>query len=163
MKERRTEMATRKVAQASRHQSGGRRGLREQVHRVGGKKRIDKKKAELRYLPWSAVELEDLNPLLQRQLVVGQNIMLARVLLKKGCVVPLHSHHNEQITYILEGALKFWIDGKEIVVNAGEVLTIPPHMPHKAEALVDTVDLDVFNPPREDWISKTDKYLRGGK
>jgi quercetin dioxygenase-like cupin family protein len=163
MKERRTEMATRKVAQASRRQSGGRRGLREQVHRVGGKKRIDKKKAELRYLPWSAVELEDLNPLLQRQLVVGQNIMLARVLLKKGCVVPLHSHHNEQITYILEGALKFWIDGKEIVVNAGEVLTIPPHMPHKAEALVDTVDLDVFNPPREDWISKTDKYLRGGK
>ena len=163
MKERRTEMATRKVAQASRRQSGGRRGLREQVHRVGGKKRIDKKKAELRYLPWSRVELEDLNPLLQRQLVVGQNIMLARVLLKKGCVVPLHSHHNEQITYILEGALKFWIDGKEIVVNAGEVLTIPPHMPHKAEALVDTVDLDVFNPPREDWISKTDKYLRGGK
>jgi len=163
MKERRTEMATRKVAQASRRQSGGRRGLREQVHRVGGKKRIDKKKAELRYLPWSAVELEDLNPLLQRQLVVGQNIMLARVLLKKGCVVPLHSHHNEQITYILEGALKFWIDGKEIVVNAGEVLTIPPHIPHKAEALVDTVDLDVFNPPREDWISKTDKYLRGGK
>jgi len=163
MKERRTEMATRKVAQASRRQSGGRRGLREQVHRVGGKKRIDKKKAELRYLPWSAVELEDLNPLLQRQLVVGQNIMLARVLLKKGCIVPLHSHHNEQITYILEGALKFWIDGKEIVVNAGEVLTIPPHMPHKAEALVDTVDLDVFNPPREDWISKTDKYLRGSK
>ena len=162
MKERRTEMATRKVAQASRRQSRG-RGLKEQVHRVGGKKRIDKKKAELRYLPWSAVELEDLNPLLQRQLVVGQNIMLARVLLKKGCVVPLHSHHNEQITYILEGALKFWIDGKEIVVNAGEVLTIPPHMPHKAEALVDTVDLDVFNPPREDWISKTDKYLRGGK
>ncbi len=163
MKERRTEMATRKVAQASRRQSGGRRGLREQVHRVGGKKRTDKKKAELKYLPWSAVELEDLNPLLQRQLVVGQNIMLARVLLKKGCIVPLHSHHNEQITYILEGALKFWIDGKEIVVNAGEVLTIPPHMPHKAEALVDTVDLDVFNPPREDWISKTDKYLRGGK
>ena len=163
MKERRTEMATRKVAQASRRQSGGRRGLREQVHRVGGKKRIDRKKAEVKYLPWSAVELEDLNPLLQRQLVVGQNIMLARVLLKKGCVVPLHSHHNEQITYILEGALKFWIDGKEIVVNAGEVLTIPPHMPHKAEALVDTVDLDVFNPPREDWISKTDKYLRGGK
>jgi len=135
----------------------------ERVHRVGGKKPIRAKKAELKYLPWSRVELEDLNPLLQRQLVVGQNIMLARVLLKKGCIVPLHSHHNEQITYILEGALKFWIDGKEIVVNAGEVLTIPPHMPHKAEALADTVDLDVFSPPREDWISKTDKYLRGSK
>ena len=71
--------------------------------------------------------------------------MLARVLLKKGCIVPEHSHHNEQLTYILDGALKFWIDGKEIVVHAGEVLCIPAHMPHKAEALEDTVDLDVFN------------------
>src|SRR5919206_2288355 len=90
-------------------------------------------KMELKYIPWKSVELEDLNPLLQRQFVVGRDIMLARVLMKKGCIVPLHSHHNEQLTYILEGALKFWIDGKEIVVNAGEVLTIPPHMPHKAE------------------------------
>jgi len=121
------------------------------------------KKGKLQHIPWSAVELEDLNPLLQRQFVVGQNIMLARVLLKKGCIVPEHSHHNEQLTYILEGALKFWIDGQEIVVNAGEVLTIPPHMPHKAEALEDTVDLDVFNPPRADWINKTDQYLRGRK
>jgi quercetin dioxygenase-like cupin family protein len=119
-------------------------------------------KADLKHIPWSSVELEDLNPLLQRHFVVGQNIMLARVLLKKGCIVPEHSHHNEQITYILEGALKFWIDSKELVVNAGEVLTIPPHMPHKAEALEDTVDLDVFNPPRADWINKTDNYLRGG-
>jgi quercetin dioxygenase-like cupin family protein len=120
-------------------------------------------KVELKYIPWNSVPLEDLNPLLQRQFVVGQEIMLARVLMKKGCIIPLHSHHNEQLTYILEGALKFWIDGKEIVVNAGEVLTIPPHMPHKAEALEDTVDLDVFNPPRADWINKTDQYLRGGK
>ena len=120
-------------------------------------------KLELKYIPWHAVELEDLNPLLQRQFVVGQEMMLARVLLKKGCIVPEHSHHNEQITYVLEGALKFWIDGKVIVVNSGEVLTIPPHMPHKAEALADTVDLDVFSPPRADWINKTDKYLRGGR
>ena len=155
----------RKTMSASRRNAGrsAARVLPERIHRVGGKKRVKTKKGQLKYLPWSGVELENLNSLLQRQLVVGQNIMLARVLLKKGCIVPLHSHHNEQITYILEGALKFWIDGKEIVVNAGEVLTIPPHMPHKAEALVDTVDLDVFNPPREDWISKTDKYLRGGK
>jgi len=92
-------------------------------------------KAELRHIPWSSVEVEELNPLLGRHFVVGQNVMLARVLLKKGCLVPEHSHHNEQITYILEGALKFGIDGKEIVVNAGEVLTIPPNMPHWAEAL----------------------------
>lgn len=117
-------------------------------------------KAELRHIPWSSVEVEALNPLLGRHFVVGQNVMLARVLLKKGCLVPEHSHHNEQITYVLEGALKFGIDGKEIVVNAGEVLTIPPNMPHWAEALVDTVDLDIFNPPRADWINKTDAYLR---
>jgi|SRR5579864_1534549 quercetin dioxygenase-like cupin family protein len=127
-----------------------------------GKKTVAKN-GELKHLPWSTVELESLNPLLQRQLVVGQDIMVARVLLKKGCIVPLHSHQNEQVTYILEGALKFWIDGKEIVVNAGEVLTIPRHMPHKAEALVDTVDLDVFNPPRADWLNKNDDYLRSEK
>jgi quercetin dioxygenase-like cupin family protein len=115
------------------------------------------------YIPWSSVPLEDLNPLLQRHFVVGQEIMLARVLLKKGCIVPEHSHHNEQLTYVLEGALKFWIDGKEIVVNAGETLCIPSNMPHKAEALEDTVDLDVFSPPRADWINKTDQYLRGKK
>jgi quercetin dioxygenase-like cupin family protein len=120
-------------------------------------------KAGLQYIPWHTVGLEELNPLLQRQFVVGQEIMVARVLLKKGCIVPEHSHHNEQITYILDGALKFWIDGREIVVHAGEVLTIPPNMPHKAEAVEDTVDLDIFNPPRADWINKTDQYLRDKK
>ncbi len=117
-------------------------------------------KAELRHIPWSSVEVETLNPLLGRHFVVGQNVMLARVLLKKWCIVPEHSHHNEQITYILGGALKFGIDGREIVVNAGEVLTIPPNMPHWAEALADTVDLDIFHPPRADWINKSDAYLR---
>jgi quercetin dioxygenase-like cupin family protein len=126
------------------------------------KKKSVKKTAKsgVRYIPWSSVALDKLNPLIDRQFVVGQEIMVARVIMKKGAIVPLHSHHNEQITYILDGALKFWIDGKVIVVNAGEVLTIPPHMPHKAEALEDTVDLDVFNPPRADWINGTDKYLR---
>jgi quercetin dioxygenase-like cupin family protein len=122
-----------------------------------------KQAAALQYIPWRTIPLEDLNPLLQRQFVVGQEIMVARVLLKKGCIVPEHSHHNEQLTYILDGALKFWIDGKEIVVHSGEVLCIPANMPHKAEALEDTVDLDIFNPPRADWINKTDQYLRGKK
>jgi quercetin dioxygenase-like cupin family protein len=125
--------------------------------------KLSAQKAELRHVSWGLIELENLNPLLQRHFVVGQNVMLARVLLKKGCIVPEHSHHNEQITYVLEGALKFWIDGKVLVVNAGEVLTIPPHMPHKAEALEYTVDLDIFSPPRADWINKTDEYLRGEK
>jgi quercetin dioxygenase-like cupin family protein len=116
--------------------------------------------AELKYVPWSSVELEDLNPLLKRQFVVGEGVMVARVLLKKGCVVPLHSHHNEQVTYILEGALKFVLKDREITVRAGEVLCIPPNMPHEAIAVEDTVDLDIFTPPREDWIAKTDAYLR---
>jgi len=114
----------------------------------------------LKHVRWQDVELEKLNPLLDRQLVVWKDMMVARVLLKKGCFIPLHSHVNEQVTYILEGALKFWIDDKEIVVHAGEVLCIPSNMPHKAEALEDTVDLDIFNPPRRDWINKTDEYLR---
>jgi len=119
-----------------------------------------RRKGAVRHVPWNSVAVEPLNPLLGRHFVVGQDVMLARVLLKKGCIVPEHSHPNEQITYIAEGALKFWIDGRVIVVNAGEVLTIPPNMPHKAEALADTVDFDVFNPPRADWMRGTDKYLR---
>jgi quercetin dioxygenase-like cupin family protein len=119
--------------------------------------------AALKYFQWKDVELEHLNPLIDRQMVVGDKMMLARVLLKKGAHVPEHHHHNEQLTYILEGALKFKIDGREVVVRAGEVLCIPPHMPHEAWAVEDTVDLDVFMPPREDWLSKSDAYLRGGR
>jgi quercetin dioxygenase-like cupin family protein len=145
--------------------AAGRKATQAKSH-VGAQRSVAKRvagKLQHRYIPWNTIPLEDLNPLLQRQFVVGQELMLARVLLKKGCIVPEHSHHNEQLTYILEGALKFWINGKEIVVHAGEVLCIPAHMPHKAEALEDTVDLDVFNPPRADWINKTDQYLRGQK
>ena len=117
-------------------------------------------KADLKHVAWQTVELENLTPFLQRQLIVGGDIMVARILMKKGCLIPEHSHYNEQFSYILEGALKFWIDGKEIVVRSGEALTIPRNMPHRAEALEDTVDLDIFHPPRADWINKTDHYLR---
>lgn len=116
----------------------------------------------LKCFRWQDVEIEKLTPLFERQLVVGDKVMLSRIVLRKGFVVPLHHHENEQISYILEGALKFWIDGREIVVAAGEVLCIPPNMPHKAEALEDTLDLDIFVPPRADWLAGTDKYLRGG-
>jgi len=137
------------------------RTARTKTFQQQGVARIRRRKAELQHLKWNAVELEQLNPLLQRQFIVGRDIMIARVLLKKGCVVPRHRHVNEQVTYILEGALKFSIDGREIIVRSGEVLTIPPNVPHRAEAIVDTVDLDVFNPPRADWINKDDSYLRG--
>ena len=115
---------------------------------------------ELQHLSWDKVEREVLTPLFERQLIVGQDVMLARILLRKGCVVPMHSHENEQVSSILIGALKFLIDGKEIVLRAGEVLTIPPHMPHEAVALEETLAIDVFHPPRADWINKTDAYLR---
>src|SRR6266487_2299437 len=103
-----------------------------------------------KHIAWKNVEREQLNPLIDREMVVGDKIMLARVLLKRGAHVPMHHHHNEQVTYILEGALKFAIDGKEVVVRAGEVLCIPSNMPHEAWALEDTVDLDVFNQPPVD-------------
>ena len=117
---------------------------------------------QLKYIPWHKVEREKLNELIDREMVVGDKLMLARVFLKKGAHVPQHHHHNEQVTYILEGALKFAIDGREIVVRAGEVLCIPSNMPHEAWALEDTLDLDVFDPPREDWLNKADDYLRLG-
>ena len=112
---------------------------------------------------WEEMPREKVSPMLDRRLITGDRMMLAHVYLKKGCVVPKHSHENEQLTYILEGALHFWIGddgGEEVVVRAGEVLHIPSNVPHKAEALEDTLDVDVFSPPREDWINKTDSYLR---
>ena len=118
---------------------------------------------EPKYISWKDVERESLNPLIEREMVYGQQIMVARVFIKKDGHVPLHHHHNEQLTYILEGALKFAINDKEIVVRAGEVLCIPANMPHEAWALEDTLDLDVFTPPREDWLNRTDGYLRHGR
>lgn len=112
---------------------------------------------------WDDIEVEALSPILGRQMIVGTNVMVARVLFKKGAKVPRHSHHNEQVTYILEGALRFILDDREVTVSAGEVLCIPPHVPHEAFALEDTVDLDIFNPPRQDWLNKEDAYLRQGK
>ena len=113
-----------------------------------------------KYISWKDVEREKLNPLIDREMVVGDQVMLARVIMKKGAHVPLHHHHNEQVTYILEGALRFTIEGQEITVRAGETLCIPSNVPHEAFAVEDTVDLDIFNPPRQDWLDKSDAYLR---
>jgi quercetin dioxygenase-like cupin family protein len=109
------------------------------------------------------MDKEDVIEGIQRRIITGDRMMLAHVYLKKGAIVPRHSHENEQLTYILEGVLRFWIgeDGSEVVdVHAGEVLCIPSNIPHKAEALEDTLDVDVFNPPRQDWLDKTDDYFR---
>jgi quercetin dioxygenase-like cupin family protein len=101
--------------------------------------------------------------MLSRKLLTGQSMMLAQVFLKKGCIVPRHQHVNEQFTYIISGGLRFWIgeDEKQVQdVMAGEVLHIPSMVWHKAEALEDTLDVDIFDPPRADWLAKTDSYLR---
>jgi quercetin dioxygenase-like cupin family protein len=111
---------------------------------------------------WADIEPEPLNALITRQYVVGTNVMLARIVLKKGAQVPMHHHFHEQISHVVEGALNFRIDGKEVIVRAGEILTIPPDVPHQVIALEDSVALDIFNPPRQDWIDRDDAYLRGG-
>ena len=116
----------------------------------------------VRFFRWEDMPKERVTDLLERRLITGERMMLAHVYLKKGCIVPRHSHENEQITYILEGALRFWIgeEGEqEVVVRAGEVLTIPSNVVHKAEALEDTLDVDVFSPPRQDWLNHTDSYF----
>ena len=120
-------------------------------------------KTECTFYRWDSMRKERVSDMLERRLITGDRMMLAHVYLKKGCIVPKHSHDNEQLTYILEGALKFWVgeDGsQEITVRAGEVLLIPSNVPHKAEALEDTLDVDIFSPPRQDWLDKTDDYLR---
>jgi len=112
---------------------------------------------------WKDMPLEKVSDQLDRRLVTGDRMMLAHVYLKKGCIVPRHQHDNEQLTYILEGALHFWIGEhgeQELTVRAGEVLHIPSMVWHKAEAVEDTLDVDIFDPPRQDWLAKTDDYLR---
>jgi quercetin dioxygenase-like cupin family protein len=115
------------------------------------------------YLSWQSVPLEIMSDMISRKIVTGDKAMVAQVFLKKDAVVPEHHHESEQITYILEGALKFEIEGKEIIVRKGEVLSIPSNVPHRAVALEDTIDLDIFSPIRTDWLSKNDAYLRRGE
>ena len=112
---------------------------------------------------WEDLPRERLNPDLERRLISTDRLMVAHVYLQKGCIVPTHSHENEQLTYILEGLLRFFLgdDGSEVVdVAAGEVLHLPSYLPHKAEALDDVLDVDVFHPPRQDWLDGSDAYLR---
>jgi quercetin dioxygenase-like cupin family protein len=109
---------------------------------------------------WKAIEVEKLNDLLSRQMISGDNATVSQLLLKRGAVVPRHSHVNEQYSWIMSGKLKFVFDDREIVVGAGEFLLIPPNVPHSAIAEEDTVDVDIFAPRREDWIRKEDSYLR---
>jgi len=117
----------------------------------------------VRFYRWDDLPAEQLKGTITRRLVTSERMMIAHVYLRKGDDVPRHSHENEQITYILSGALQFWLGEKEeqeVTVRAGEVLVIPSNLPHRALALEDTLDVDVFCPPRQDWLAGTDAYLR---
>ena len=116
-----------------------------------------------KYSRWADLPAEPLKGGITRKLISSDRLMIAHVMLKKGDDVPRHAHENEQLTYILSGALQLWIganDEQTQVVRAGEVLVIPSNVPHRALALEDTLDVDVFNPPRQDWLQGTDAYLR---
>ncbi len=122
-------------------------------------------RSQVRHLRWDDMEKERLSPVIGRRMITGERAMLTHVYLDKGAVVPMHAHDNEQITYVLKGALRFWIeseDSEPIDVREGEVLVLPSWVPHKALALEDTLDVDIFTPPRQDWLDGTDDYLRGG-
>ncbi len=116
----------------------------------------------VRHFRWADVREEQVTDTISRRLITGDEMMIAHVYLKKDALVPQHSHHNEQITYILSGALQFWLGAqreREIIVREGEVLHIPSNVPHEARALEDTLDVDVFSPPRQDWLDGTDTYF----
>ena len=109
---------------------------------------------------WDNIPTERMTAQIERRFVHGERAMVAQVFLKKGAVVQTHTHESEQITYILEGALRLWLgkDGEqEVTVNAGEILTIPSNLPHRAEALEDTLELDVFSPVRAEWVDAADE------
>ncbi len=112
---------------------------------------------------WDDMERESVTPDLERRLVWGERLMAAQVFLKKGCVVPRHSHVHEQLSYVVQGALHFRLGAggeRERVVRAGEILVLPSNLPHEAVVLEESIVIDMFSPPREDWIAKTDDYLR---
>ena len=116
--------------------------------------------AASRHFRWAQIEPEQMNPLVTRQYVTGTGTMLARLVLKKGAHVPLHHHANEQVSHVVAGALDFLLEEGKVTVRAGEILCIPPHAPHEVIALEDSLALDIFNPPRQDWIDGDDAYLR---
>ena len=109
---------------------------------------------------WSAIPVEQMNPLVTRQVLHSQHITIARIGIKRGGAVPTHAHINEQVLNMISGRLQVILDGVEMVLQGGQSLVIPPNVPHSVEALEDTVAVDIFSPVREDWIRGDDAYLR---
>lgn len=110
---------------------------------------------------WDELELEKVTELISRKLVAGDRQMLVQVYLKRGALVPLHSHESEQLTYVLDGMVKVRVDGEEVVVRGGEVVRIPSGVPHQTEALADTFELDLFSPVRSEWLGEPSEKSDG--
>src|SRR5882672_3448788 len=108
--------------------------------------------AQIRIHRWDEITLEKVTEMISRKIVSGDREMLAQIYLKRGALVPMHAHDSEQMTYILQGALRVVVEGEEIIVREGEVLHIPSGTPHQSEALEDTLELDVFSPIRAEWL-----------
>jgi len=115
----------------------------------------------MQYHSWDSIPLEVLSGVFSRKIITGEKVMIAQVFVKKGGVVPEHHHENEQLSCVLEGLFKFEIEGREVLVHAGEVLVIPSHVPHRVIAMEDSLSLDIFSPIRKDWLAGDDAYLRG--
>ena len=116
----------------------------------------------MKLIPWDSLPLETLGDGIARRYLTGEKITVAQFVLKKGAAVPEHSHESEQISYVLEGVLRFVVAGEPQMVRAGEALIIPSSIPHSAEAVEDCRALDIFSPIRQDWLTNDDAYLRGG-
>jgi quercetin dioxygenase-like cupin family protein len=108
---------------------------------------------------WDEIALEKVTEVISRKIVTGEREMLSQIYLKRGALVPMHKHESEQLTYVMQGALRFLVDGEEVIVRDGEVLVIPSWVEHQAEALDDTLTLDIFSPIRQDWLNGTDDYF----
>lgn len=116
----------------------------------------------MEHFTWETVPTEVLSPTISRKIITGEKAMVAQVFIAKDGIVPTHQHESEQLTYIIEGALRFQLEGRVVDVRKGEVLHIPSNVPHSAVALEDTLDLDIFSPIRIDWLTGNDQYLRQG-
>ena len=114
----------------------------------------------MQILNWAGVKKEVLNDHISRRVITGERAMVAEITIIKGGLVPLHHHESEQVSYCLEGKLKLEVEGREFILNAGDVLVIPSNIPHSALALEDFRGLDIFSPIRQDWLNGTDTYLR---
>ena len=118
---------------------------------------------DVRLHRWDEIALEKVTEVISRKLVTGEREMLTQIYLKRGALVPMHKHESEQMTYVLQGGLKFLVGGEEVIVREGEVLVIPSWVEHQVEALDDTLTLDIFSPIRQDWLDGTDDYFRDSR